>query len=576
MSDTGSTLLCRTLERLGVECVFGLPGSQDILLFETLRRSRLRTVLTTHELAAAFMANGYARASGKVGVLITIAGPGFTYALPGLAEALLDSAPLLHIVHKPAASEEHKFALQALDQEAIARPLVKAVYEVDDVGALVPILEKAYATALGGEPGPVLLQVADTVFSQPYSGPEPAAPSTPLLPVSSASELEETVRRLAASRRALIYCGQGVNDAAPALRQFSELLQAPVVATRSARGVLPEDHPLAIVFNPEGGAVVALNRLVVRSDLVLALGCKFSFNGSAGFQLRIPPEKLLHVDASPDVLGSNYASVLAICSGVSQFLASLLQDRDAFQSRVHGWDSAELARWREEIWTETAQALTEPKVKGLSPPTPAGFFSTLRKIMPAESCLVTDSGLHQLLARVHFCVTSPRGLLVPSDFQSMGFGLPAAIGAQLAAPHRPVVALIGDGGMAISAMELLTAVREGIPLTVIVFNDGALGQIRLQQLSSFGIDHATHLLNPDFALLAESLGVTYFLLEGDAEDVLRRALGTPGVSLIEVRLGDSPAIHLRRAHGAARETARRLLPTRVLQAIKRRLGLSRH
>ena len=263
-------------------------------------------------------------------------------------------------------------------------------------------------------------------------------------------------------------------------------------------------------------------------------------------------------------------------AAVSQFLVSLLQHREAFQSRNPGWDSAELARWREEIWTETAQALTEPKMEGVSPPTPAGFFSALRKTMPAESCLVTDSGLHQVLARVHFCVTAPRGLLVPSDFQSMGFGLPAAIGAQLAAPHRPVVALIGDGGMAISAMELLTAVREGIPLTVIVFNDGALGQIRLQQLSSFGIAHATNLLNPDFALLAESLGVDYFLLEGDAEDVLRRALDTPGVSLVEVRLGDSPAIHLRRAHGAARETVRRLLPARVLQAIKRRLGLSRH
>ena len=301
--------------------MFGLPGSQDILLFETLRRSRLRTVLTTHELAAAFMANGYARVSGKVGVLITIAGPGFTYALPGLAEALLDSNPLLHIVHKPAASEEHKIALQALDQEAIARPLVKAVYKVDDVGELVPILYKAYATALSGEPGPVLLQVADAVFSQPCSGPEPAPSSTPLLPVSSPSELEEDVRRLAASRRALNYCGQGANDPAPVLRQFSEFLQAPVVATRSARGLLPEDHPLAIVFNPEGGAVVALNRLVARSDLVLALGCKFSFNGSAGFRLRIPREKLLHVGC------------LARCSGWELRLRSAHLQRSVAVSR---------------------------------------------------------------------------------------------------------------------------------------------------------------------------------------------------------------------------------------------------
>jgi acetolactate synthase-1/2/3 large subunit len=260
---------------------------------------------------------------------------------------------------------------------------------------------------------------------------------------------------------------------------------------------------------------------------------------------------------------------------VSQFLVSLLQQRAAFQSRKPSWDFAELARFRDEICTETLRSLTEPKVNGVAPPTPAGFFSALRKALPAESCLVTDSGLHQVLARVHFKVTAPRGLLVPSDFQSMGFGLPAAIGAKLAAPRRPVVALIGDGGMAMSAMELLTAVREGIPLTVIVFNDGALGQIRLQQLSAFGVPHATALLNPDFAGLAESLGVNYYLLEGNAEHVLRRVLTTSGVSLVEVRVGDSTAIHLRRAQGAARETARRLLPAGLLRAIKRRLGRSR-
>lgn len=576
VGSNGSAILCQTLKRLGIECVFGLPGSQDIDLYEALRRSSLRTVLATHELAAAFMANGYARASGKVAVLSTIPGPGFAYALAGLAEAFLDSAPLLHIVQKPAGSGR-KFSLQSIDQKTIAGPIVKGIFEVDHISHLAATVELAYAAAVSEEPGPVLVQVAGPVFSQ-IASKEDLDPQAEKLPPPSqapaaAQELVlEVARLLAAARRVVIYCGQGASGAAPQVRELAELLEAPVCATDSARGVLAEDHPLSVVFNSDGGATNALNGLMDRSDLILALGCKFSHNQSAGFQIRLEKDKLVHVDASHAVLGANYPARLQIHSGVPEFLASLMSCRNALQPKSAAWEPGELSRWRELAHEESLDAVSEPAVPGVTPPTPAGFFAALRRALPANGCLVTDSGLHQVLARLHFRVLSPRGLITPSDFQSMGFCLPAAIGAKLAAPERPVVALLGDGGLIMSGMELLTAAREEIPLTVVVFNNGALGQIRLQQVSAYGFSHATELRNPDFAVFAESMGIPYFRLEGDAESILRHALAHHGPSLVEVLVGDSPSFHARRAKGLARQTARRLLGHKLIQDFKRMMG----
>jgi acetolactate synthase-1/2/3 large subunit len=192
----------------------------------------------------------------------------------------------------------------------------------------------------------------------------------------------------------------------------------------------------------------------------------------------------------------------------------------------------------------------------------------LRRILPADSCLVTDSGSHQVLTGRHFRAHAPRSLVTPADFQSMGFGLPSAIGAKLAQPGRPVVALIGDGGLHISAMEMVTAVREQIPLTVIAFNDGVLGQIRLQQFARFGRAHATDLLTPDLALLAQAIGANYLYFEGDSENTLREIINGNSVTLVEVSVGDSNAIRMNRAKGLVRHMARQARKGQIFGWIK--------
>jgi acetolactate synthase I/II/III large subunit len=563
---TGGEALCSALERLGVEHVFGVPGTQNIALFEALRRSSLRTILATHELAAGFMANGYYRGSGKVGVLTTIPGPGFAFTIAAIAEAAQDSSALLYIVGKAGTIPGRKFNLQQIDQRAILAPLVKRTIEVDDPADIVSAACEAYDLATAGEPGPVALEVADRAIE----GEVPGEPSvdrhgTPRL-APPPDSLDDLIRMLAESRRAVLFVGQGVNEASAPLRELAELLDAPLIATRSARGALGEDHRLALAADFSSSAVRALNSILDGSDLILALGCKFTHNGTYGFQLHFPKEKLIHVEASSDVLNANYPARLAILADAPLTIQAILGRREALARRQSAWDQPELARLKQAGRPDGS--LPEPRIHGVDPPTPAAFFAALRRAMPSGACLVTDSGWHQVLATRHFRVLGSRGLIIPSDFQSMGFGLPAAIAAKLAVPEKRVVALIGDGGLAMSGMELLPAVRERIPITVIVFNDGALGQIRIQQLSSFGHAHATELETPDLSLFAEAVGAAYVRLESDAEQTLRAAIHQDGVTLVEVNVGDTAAIRVARAKGLARRTAKHAFSPSLLRWIK--------
>jgi acetolactate synthase-1/2/3 large subunit len=562
----GADLLCRTLEDRGVTCVFGVPGTQTVLLHEALRKSRIRVVVPSHELAGSFMANGYYRASGRVAPLVTIPGPGFTYALTGLAEALHDSAAVLHIAGcAPGTDPRQHF--QALDQRAIAGPLVKGSRRIEAVDEITSAVEEALELATGGEPGPVLLEwTAAALEAAPSSAPSGAGTRT----VGLDQEIvERAAGRLAASRRPLMLVGQGCACAPGPLRELAELLGAPVVTTASGRGVLPEDHPLALGFDLVRSTAETASVLFQEADLVLALGCKLGASGSAGFRLGLSQERLVRVDTCPRSLEDNYPASLGILADAGAFLVSVTPAVRRLRHDGSTWSPDELAAWRKRL--RTGSDSPEPVVQGVRPPTSAAFFSALRAALPRDGIVVADSGLHQTLLRRHFDVLANRGLIFPSDFQSMGYGLPAAIGARLAEPARPVVAVIGDGGFAMSGLELLTAVRERIPITVVVFVDGALNRIRLEQLARYGHSADVDLLAPDFAGLAAALGARYLRCDGDAERVLRGAIGSGEVTLIEVPVGDSPAIHLSRLKGLAKGAARRALGPGRLDALHRRL-----
>jgi acetolactate synthase-1/2/3 large subunit len=559
---TGADLVCSTLRRLGVECVFGLPGTQNVRLYEAMRASGLRRVVSADEGSAAFMAAGYARASGRVGVLTTIPGPGFVYALAGIVEARHDSAPLVWITLRQA-DEGRAFQLQRIDQVRMAGPAVKCCLHVESGDVLAATLASACRIARAGEPGPVLVEIDAAILDATETDTAVSFNRT------APPNVEALAARLAACRRPVLYVGQGAQGASDAVRALSRRLRAPVLCTSSGRGVLADSDELAFTkdFSQGVGDVVA--DLIARADLVLTLGCKLTHNGSGGAELSLPEAKHARVDASAEVLAANYPASLAVEGRVEDVLAGLA----AALLPVSEWGSEELAGFRARFEAEARTPIPlEPSLPDVKGGTMRGFFEALAQVLGERGVYVMDAGLHQAMTRRYARVLRPRGLLGPSDFQSMGFGLPGAIGAAIASPEAQVVACIGDAGLVLSMGDLLTAVRERVSLVVVVFNDGQMGLIRRQQLTSYGHDSGVAVANPDYAVLAQAVGCSYFPAAGDPVELARQVFATGGLRLVELRLADQPSLEWQRLKVVVREGVRARVAVSTVRSFKRLLG----
>jgi acetolactate synthase-1/2/3 large subunit len=563
----GAELACKMLAAQGVRHVFGLPGTQNVHLYEALRRSGLRAVVAADEGGAAFMAGAYARATGRAGVVTTIPGPGFLYALAGIAEAAHDSAPLVWITQRPQDTGQ-AFQLQRIDHAAIAGPLVKRRFFVEAVAQIGPTLQQALATAEADEPGPVLVEIASRVLEAdaPEEGGTTGAGSTSVQP-----DIEQAWPLLASARRPVLIVGQGAQGGAGAVRALAHRWQVPVVSTSSGRGVLDDTDPLTCVHDFSTGPGAALPDLLQRADLVLALGCKFTHNGSGGGRLDLPQHKLVRVDASAEVLASNYPARLAVRSRVEDWLARLPLDR----LEPSAWAPEELHELRHRFEAERRVPIPyEPRIVGAGDTRIPALFDALDAAAGVRAVYVTDAGLHQALTRRYVTVRRPRGLLCPSDFQSMGFGLPGGIGAALAGADAGdcVIACIGDAGLLLSAGDLFTAVREDVDLVVLVFSDGTMNLIRRQQVTAFGQESGVHVHALDHAALCAAAGCSYFPVEGALDVLVQRVVATRGVRLVELRLEDAPTLQRARLQAVVRERVRPYVPDGFWRVLKRALG----
>ena len=563
---TGAEALCEALEREGVECVFGLPGTQTVEIYDALRSSRIRSIVPTHELAAAFMANGYARASGKPGVLITISGPGVAFAPAGLVEAKLDGVPLVHFTVAPATGPTGDPSFQAFDQTAFARPIVKAALRANERGQIASVAREAFALATAPEPGPVFVEIAGRALRE-RSADSPTdravAPRVSRAGTIDDVSLAELVDSVAAAKRPLFFVACDCADAAEALANVATSGRVPVLVPAPSRGVVPEDHAWTLCCDDQRTSFAQVQEVVSAADLVVVIGTRLTHVATAGFRLALAPERVVCVSDTGATLPHGYAARMYAHSSPSRALERLAGAASRFAS---AWSVSEVSQWRQRFDDAKPTDPPEPVVEG---GTPAAFFAALRAALPRDAFLVTDSGLHQVLTRRHYDVLSPRGLVYPSDFQSMGFGLPAAIGAKLAAPARAVVVVMGDGGLAMTGLELLTAAREKIPVVVIVFNDGQLNLIRLQQLKEFGRASGVELLVPDLEPFAQSVGAQYRAATNDFAKTIAEALENKGPTLIEVAVGDSKKIAGVRAKSLARETVRKIVGPRVVSWLKR-------
>lgn len=566
---TGAELLIEALQGAGIDCVFGVPGTQVVPVFEALRKSALRIVVPTHELAAGFMAMGYARASSpaRAGVVITIPGPGFTYALTPLAEAKLDGVPLVHVTLTPTRGPDGGPGFQAIDQAAIARSLVKEIVEVADARSVGSGVARAVALALAAPRGPVLLHLAERALGE-LDGVAPAA-AGPSFTEARSDWGDVLSKLLGAQRPAVLVTGDC--DAA-GLGALAARDHVPVCVTPAARGAVADDHLWGLCFDDQRTSLTTLNAFLAETDVLLVLGSQLSHVATAGYELALPERRMVWVRGAPGAGEGHYLGAQKVMGEPQDLLEAWRREggeRGTAGSKST-WTETRIQEWRARLAGERAMALPEPKVRGVPGGSADGLFAGLRQALPRDAIVVTDSGMHQVLTRRYLDILDAGGLLMPSDFQSMGFGIPAAIGARLGAPRRPVVAVVGDGGFAMSGFEIMTAVKEAIPLVVIVFNDGRLNLIRLQQLREYGREHGVEVADVDFEAFAHAAGVKYFDVDGDPARTMQEALAAGGPALVEVRLGDSMAVLRTRMSRLVTEGARSLLGRSLVRWLKRR------
>jgi acetolactate synthase-1/2/3 large subunit len=526
---TGAAALVETLLKEGVECVYGIPGAQDNELWDTMKSLGLPYLLVTHEFSAACMADGYARSTGKPGVLCVVPGPGVTNSLTGLGEALLDSVPVVAVVCDVARGEKYRpFQVHELPQVGLLQQVCKGVFPVQEAGEIPNAVRQAFALACAGEPGPTAVVVPYPLFIEKHRYDCP-----PLAPPGLPFDEDAFNRALAilANRKLKvgIYAGLGCMDYSAGLVEVAELLQAPVATSVSGKGAFPEGHPLAVGwgYGPQGTR--AAEEAFADLDVVLAVGVRYS-EVSTGFYSDPQHKHLVHVDANKDNLGQVMKTTVCVHADAGVFLGALKGHADRLRRPCDGRLTARLAGLRREECKANQESYAKCSVD------PMVLVLALRRCLAADAMLFVDVTMAEHYAAEAFAAVQPRTYFNPTNNQSMGWSIPAAIGAQRVQPGRTTVTLTGDGCFLMSAMEISTAAREGLPVKFFVLDDQAYHYMQALQMPAYRRTTATVLARLDYAALAKGLGVGYneIASEDNLEAAIRGSLFEDGPVLTRV------------------------------------------
>ncbi|MDP6622108.1 MAG: thiamine pyrophosphate-binding protein, partial [Alphaproteobacteria bacterium] len=491
MKRRGADVVVKALEDEGVSFTFGIPGIHNIELYDALERSpTISPVLVTDEQAASFMADAVSRSSAGVGVLNVVPGAGVSHAISGIAEAFMDTVPLVVLAAGIRDDTGRAYQLHAIDQMAMLEPVTKAVFKIEAPGELYSTVRRAFEIARDGAPGPVAVEIPANYFLLTQNIPELTYEGGgDDAPVPTDSALQEAARLLNAAKQPAIYAGYGAASAGPALAAVAERLGAPVTTTIQGKGVLAEDHALWLWPGFGRQAPPFVRSIMGRADVLLAIGCRFGEVATASYGLEMPG-KLIHVDIEPEVFNKNYPADLAIEADAGAFLEALLGCLG---------EARESASLKTEI-AAGHQALAATRAKQQSQRvSPAALFAALEAAAP-QALYTSDSGNGTFLAMEHLRFDAPGRLLAPVDYSCMGYAVPAAIGAKFANPERDVIALAGDGALLMTGLELLTAAASGVAPLVLVLRDGELAQISQFQRITLNSDTCSVL--PDYSVEA--------------------------------------------------------------------------
>jgi acetolactate synthase-1/2/3 large subunit len=529
---TGAGLLVEALRREGVSHVFGLPGTTIMHLIDALYGSPIRYVSVRHEQVAAFMADGYARASGSAGVCMASRGPGAANLTIGVHNAHAESVPMLVLLGQVADDIYYRDAFEEMDLVRFFEPVTKRAFEVHDTRRIPELAQRAMRVAESGRPGPVLLslpldvQTASCADAPAFPRLRPAPPAPDDAAAAAAAAL------LAGARRPVIIAGGGVRGFDPGLVSLASRLKIPVVTSWLRKNVFPNDSPL-FCGSLGYGAVEVTDSLVRDADVILALGCRFSEFATRRWTLLSGESTLIQVDIDPEVLGRVYVPAIGICADAglttTALLAALGADADSNTDAV----AARQARATAARTAYLAQTQLPEPVARQGTVSSAAIIRALRAILDQATILVQDAPglgtwIHRYLDFVH------QDTFYAAAGGSMGWGLPAAMGVQLARPHARVVSVSGDGSFWMVAQDLETAVRERLPVVNVINNNFAFGNTRDRQRTAHGGRyHGVFYGNPDFAAFARLLGAHGERVERDEDLVpaIRRALdsGLPAV-----------------------------------------------
>jgi len=509
---TVAEALIRCLEQEKVELIFGYPGGNILNVYDALYNSTIKHVLTRHEQGAVHGADGYARATGKVGVCMATSGPGATNLVTGIANAYMDSVPLVVITGQVPVSQIGTDAFQEVDITGITIPITKHNYLIKDPKQLPQVIKKAFHIAATGRPGPVLIDLPKDIaqsmikFSYPKSihlpGYRPNYKGHPAMVSQAAKIIQE-------STRPLIYAGGGVRsaNASLALLELAETVCAPVTHTLMGLGCFPGEHPLFLGMLGMHGTKYA-NLAVTECDCLITVGARFDDRVVAKLEGFAPGAKVIHIDIDPAEIGKNVSASLPIVGDVKLVLEALLPLLGKKKKNT--------------TWLARVQKLKKEYPLNYSNDgemKPQRVIETLYKATGGKSIVVTDVGQHQMWTAHYYKFSEPRNFISSGGLGTMGFGLPAAIGAQLGAPGEQVLLITGDGSIQMTLQEMGTIMEQKLPIKIFVMNNKQLGMVR--QLQEYYCDKrymATEFqYDLDFAALARAYGMTAFTVSSEAE-----------------------------------------------------------
>lgn len=552
---TGAQALVKGLVAEGVDTIFGYPGGVALPIFDALYdHDQIRTILPRHEQGAVHMADGYARATGRCGVALTTSGPGATNTVTGIATAYMDSIPIVVITAQVATSVIGTDAFQESDITGITLPITKHNYLIKCASEVPSVVKEAFHIATTGRPGPVLIDIPVDVSKGEleYEWPEVAhLPGYRPTYRGHAKQIKQAAQMISKARKPLLYVGGGViaSAAAKELKDLAELMQIPVTTTMMGKGAFPEDHHLWIGMPGMHGAKYT-NYSITETDLLIAVGVRFDDRVTGKLSAFASKAKVIHVDIDPAEIGKNKIVDVPVVGDAKTILAGVVGElrKMAAQPRTDAWMRV-IDDWRKRFPLHYA---TEPGV--LYPQYVVERVSELTR--DRDTIICTEVGQNQMWACQFYTLRHPRSWASSGGLGTMGYGLPAAIGAQVGRPDALVIDIAGDGSIQMNSQEMATAAINNLPVKVVILNNGFLGMVRQWQELFYERRYSASVLSrdiPDFVKLAEAYGWMGERISSpeDVDSALLRAFDHPGPAMLDFRVAPEECVYPMVAPGAS-------------------------